>query len=219
MPTQLTAKAVDQDTYLITYSPLDEEGASVIPSALGWTLTDAAGNVINNQSAVAIAAPGATNNVVLAGDDLKRSDGKSRIVIFEGTYTSPITAAATPLRDTIVFNIELVPYTYDPGTAIGQVRERIGDTDFRANQCGAKPSGGNFTDDEISNALSRRGGDVDRAAADLCETLAIMWAGAGEQITVRGTPIYTTLKSGQYREMAKLLRRSKFTFGVHYGSR
>lgn len=214
MPSQLTTKAIDQSTYLVTAGTFtDESGTAVTPKTFTWTLTNAAGEVINSRSAVS-ETPAGTVKILLSGNDLKRSDGKSRIVAITYTYDSSLGSDLTSI-DTVFFGLELTPYTYDPGTTVGQVRERIGDTDFSSNQCGVKPSGANFTDDEINNALSATGSDVDRAAARLCDTLAIMWAGAGEQITVRGTPVDTTQKAVQYRLMARQLRGSRFGFEVY----
>jgi hypothetical protein len=96
-------------------------------------------------------------------------------------------------------------FTYDPDTALGQVRELIGDTDDSAD-AGVKPDGSNFTDAQVSNALSRANQNVKRAAADLCETLATMWAGQAGRITIGRYVIDSSATASRYAEMAKQLR-------------
>ena len=72
--------------------------------------------------------------------------------------------------------------TADLTTAVGQIRLEIGD-DKEAD--GVRPSGDNFTDEELTHFYTVEGGDgsvdpvqkyVGRASAKACETLAVMWA-------------------------------------------
>jgi hypothetical protein len=65
-----------------------------------------------------------------------------------------------------------LPFAYDPTTDLGKVRLEIGDTDQGE---GVKPSGGNYSDEELQVWLTREG-NVMRAAAAACEALAVTWA-------------------------------------------
>ena len=105
-------------------------------------------------------------------------------------------------------------YTYDPDTAIGQVRELIGDTDFTTD-AGIKPDGTNFTDDQVSNALAATGNNIELAAARLCDTLARMWLAYSSTITIGRYKIDPSQQAAQYREMARQLRGSRFVLEVY----
>jgi len=212
MTVQLTTRAIDQSTYLVTAVFTDESAVAVTPDTLTWTLTDVAGAVINAREDVA-ATPAATNNILLQGDDLKLSEGKTRILFFEGTYTSSL-GAGLPLVESATFALELTPYTYDLDTTIGKVRSKIGDTNF-ATDSGVRPDGTNFTDDEITVELNANNGEVARSAASLCDTLAIQWAGAGETVNLGGYQISTIAKSLNYQKMASRLRGLKVTFRAY----
>lgn len=88
MPTLLSTLAVEESTYVITATFTDEDGTSVVPSSVTWTLTDNRGNVINSRSAVS-ATPAASIDIVLTGDDLAiGTNGTDRVVTIDATYNS-----------------------------------------------------------------------------------------------------------------------------------
>lgn len=78
-------------SHIIQATFTDENGASVIPDSVLWTLTDLVGNVINSRCDVSV-PPAATVEIPLQGDDLLVSDDEPdmarRQVIVEATYTS-----------------------------------------------------------------------------------------------------------------------------------
>lgn len=104
MPTTLTTRAIDKSTYVINCAFTDEAGAAVIPDSITWTLTDDAGTVINSRSAVAVAPPAASIDIVLSGNDLKYSDGAPRVLTINAVYDSTL-GSNLPLKDSVRFMV------------------------------------------------------------------------------------------------------------------
>ena len=107
MALDLTTPAPEEGAYVITAAITDEDGTALIPTTLTWTLTDADGQIINDLQNTTIAAPAATNNIVLSGDDLAMSNANKpvRILTLNGTYTSTY-GTGLPLREQCKFSIE-----------------------------------------------------------------------------------------------------------------
>lgn len=107
MPVHLAEKAIEGSTYEVTVNWVDENGDSVTPSAMAWTLMDGEGNIINNRDAVAIGVPSATEVILLEGADLDASGDAAarRFVYWNGTYTSVVHGAGKPLKDIVSFDI------------------------------------------------------------------------------------------------------------------
>ena len=107
---KLTTLATEQSTYIITVAFTDEDGASVVPKTVVWTLTDTSGTVINSRTQVS-ATPGASVDIVLSGDDLAITGetGKERNVVVEATYDSS-RGNDLPLTDGVRFTISPLPY-------------------------------------------------------------------------------------------------------------
>lgn len=89
MPSILTTTATEQSTYVVSVAFTDETGASVVPSAVAWTLSDVEGNVVNSRSAVSV-TPAASIKIVLSGDDLavNSTAGNIRKLYIAATYNS-----------------------------------------------------------------------------------------------------------------------------------
>lgn len=106
MPTTLEARAVEKSSYTITAAFTDELDAAVIPNAgLTWTLTDGAGNVINNRSNVDL-TEAASVDITLSGNDLALgNNGNKRIVTVQGTYNSAA-GSNLPIKDQVIFYID-----------------------------------------------------------------------------------------------------------------
>lgn len=100
----LELRAVDKSTYIVRASFADEDGAAATPTAVTWTLTDSAGNVINEREGEVI-APDDVIDIVLSGEDLDFADGPTRVLIVEATYTSTL-GAGLPLKNQCKFDIE-----------------------------------------------------------------------------------------------------------------
>jgi hypothetical protein len=112
MPISIQEPAIELSTYEIRVDWEDEQGNSVAPDTMAWTLHDIDNNVVNNRLNVTITTPLASELLPLEGDDLEifgRGPVK-RYVTFEGTYTSPRWGAGKPLRDVVDFPIN--PLTY-----------------------------------------------------------------------------------------------------------
>lgn len=106
MPTELQLHATERSTIAIRVTITDEAGASLTPTTLKWTLTDANGAVVNSRSAV-IVTPAATVVIVLTDADLSLAalSGTTRYLLIEGTYTSSL-GTGLALRDQLTFTID-----------------------------------------------------------------------------------------------------------------
>lgn len=87
----------------------DEEGNSVAPDSLTWTLSDRAGTIINSREDEEVVDLAATVNIVLSGDDLAILPTEAvayaeRIVTIKGTYDSTY-GNDLPLRHEEMFYI------------------------------------------------------------------------------------------------------------------
>ena len=89
MPVKLDTHAIEEGTYLIQYTFTDEDGTTVVPSAVLWTLTDRDGATINGRTGVSATAA-TTVSILLTGTDLTIVAGKAneRLMLIEWTYTS-----------------------------------------------------------------------------------------------------------------------------------
>lgn len=101
---RLTTLAVERSTYVVTVSFADENGTAVVPATATWTLTDAAGTVINNRSAVSLAPMAAGKEIVLSDADLSLTGSvpAERVLTILATYTSTLGAGLT-FKDEIRF--------------------------------------------------------------------------------------------------------------------
>ena len=102
--TTLTVSAIDQSTYVIIASFRDENGQAVEPNDdLMWTLTDTAGNVINDRYQVPIGAATSVS-IVLHGADLAVDHDCLLHVMIEGTYNSDL-GIGLEIRDQVSFTV------------------------------------------------------------------------------------------------------------------
>jgi hypothetical protein len=95
MAENLATIAMEKSTLVVSLSFTDEAGVSVVPTALTWTLTDAAGAVINTREDVVVSTPATTVKIVLSGNDLAIQAGETahrveRRLTVEATYTSDL---------------------------------------------------------------------------------------------------------------------------------
>jgi hypothetical protein len=104
----ITVMPPEKGTAKVTVTFSDETGASVAPSAVTWTLTDRAGNVINDRLDVAV-TPGATVTFALYGNDLAiTGNDAQRVLLIEATYNSSL-GSNLPLKAQAFFTVaELV---------------------------------------------------------------------------------------------------------------
>ena len=109
MPTNLSTKAVEKGTFIITTAFADEDGTAVTPQTFTWTLTNKAGTVINSREDVAGPSPlTASIDTVLQGADLailSPQDDRVRVFTIEGTYNSNA-GSNLPLHDKCTFIIQ-----------------------------------------------------------------------------------------------------------------
>jgi hypothetical protein len=97
--------ATEESTYVVTISFTDEDGDPVVPTAIAWTLTDNEGTVVNGRSAVSVAVPAASVEIVLQGADLVVADpaeSVERRMIVRATYNSSL-GIGLPLNDSCLF--------------------------------------------------------------------------------------------------------------------
>ena len=107
MAVRLTEVADEESTYVVTAAFTDEDGTTITPDTLTWTLTQTDGTVVNSRSAVVVASPAASEDIVLKGDDLAILEGErmeERIVTIEATYSSGL-GSGLPLKSEIHFHV------------------------------------------------------------------------------------------------------------------
>jgi len=106
--TILATKAKKNGTFVVTVDFTDEDGSTLTPTTMTWTLTNPAGETVNSRLDVSIAAPTSSENIVLQGDDLAIPESSRevlRVLTLEGTYTSTY-GADLPFKDQVYFYIE-----------------------------------------------------------------------------------------------------------------
>ena len=117
MPTTLTEIAEEESTYLITFAFTDEDGNSVVPAAIVWSLTDDTGNIINsltdqiepNASSVTIVLTGDDLQVTAAETALARVGNRTTVrrhLVVEATYDSVTYGNGLGLNGEAVFELE-----------------------------------------------------------------------------------------------------------------
>lgn len=108
MPISIQEPAIEGGSYEVRIDWEDEQGNSLAPTTMAWTLHDADNSVINNRASVAITAPAATELIFLEGADLliPGKQAIKRYISFVGTYTSPVHGAGKILVDQVDFPIE-----------------------------------------------------------------------------------------------------------------
>lgn len=116
MATELTGRATEKSTYIITASFTDEDSNAVTPNSLTWTLSDKNGTVINSREGIdfevddGTSTPGvlsATVNIILNGNDLQiinNRDIETRRIVLESTYDSSL-GNDLPLRGAAEFEV------------------------------------------------------------------------------------------------------------------
>ena len=104
MATSLTVTAVEESTYIITATFINEDGDALTPTSVVWTLSDIDGTVINGRENVSI-TPDTAVDIVLTGRDLVVSGSRSRVVTVQATYDSTY-GSALKLKSSATFDIE-----------------------------------------------------------------------------------------------------------------
>ena len=106
MPTDLSDRALEESTYIVTCTFTDEDGNSVIPNQIHYTLTDEDGTVMNSIDSATVSSPATATDIVLSGDDLSLTHARAslRILTVEATYDSNA-GTGLPLKDEARFHI------------------------------------------------------------------------------------------------------------------
>ena len=95
--TELSIKAADRGTIVISGTFQDENGDPVTPNSATWTLTNGA-SVVNERTEVNFDAPLSSSfSVVLTDADLAYADGAERYLVVDYRYDSD---AGNDLRNT-----------------------------------------------------------------------------------------------------------------------
>jgi hypothetical protein len=110
MPVSLTDHALEQGSFLVSYTFKDLSGTDVIPKSASWTLTDKDGTIINDRENEDITGDdlAADIYITLQGDDLVLADPENnlRIVTIKGVFDDPSYGEDLPYRDEIRFYID-----------------------------------------------------------------------------------------------------------------
>ena len=105
----MTTHAQEKSTYVVQVKFYDEDGAAETPTAITWTLSTSGGTVINSRTAVSVAAPASTINILLSGLDLAFQTGEyntaERVLTINATYTSDL-GAGLPLKEEFRFLVD-----------------------------------------------------------------------------------------------------------------
>lgn len=88
MPITLTTRARDSNPAVMHIEFRDAAGNAVTPTSAAWTLTNAAGTVVNSRSAVAIAPLDSAVDITFLSADTEYADGPMRRMLVEWVYTS-----------------------------------------------------------------------------------------------------------------------------------
>lgn len=111
MPTNLDVIFKEEGTGIVGAAFTDEDASAVTPNAITWTLTDAAGTVINSREDVAVASPDTSIDIVLSGDDLQILTAEAsqkyveRLILVKSTYDSSL-GSDLPAKQSGAFLIE-----------------------------------------------------------------------------------------------------------------
>jgi len=108
MPTDLTTRAVEESTFIVTATFTDEDDDYVSPNSLTWTLTDGDGNIVNSREDVVVSSPSTSEDFVLTGDDLVVAGSSVRILTLEADYNSDA-GSGLKLKDQVQFFIHNLP--------------------------------------------------------------------------------------------------------------
>ena len=101
----LSVDVLQGGTIVLTASFTDEDGNSVVPNTLTYTLLDAYEEVVNTLEDQTI-TPASSVEVVLSGDDLP--DAVSYYFVVEGTYDSDA-GTDLPLKGYATFTVTRLP--------------------------------------------------------------------------------------------------------------
>ena len=93
---------------VIVFIAYDEDDTNVMCKTLTWTMVNENGAVINSRTAVVIAVPALTNNIVLDAADTLYTDGRYRYITINGTYDSATYGNDRPLVERILLEIESI---------------------------------------------------------------------------------------------------------------
>lgn len=104
MPTTIKTQANEESTFVVTVAFTNAAGTAVTPKSATWSLLDKDDNVVNGRNAVTISSLASSVDIVLSGDDLLRSDGKTRKLLVETVYDSD-EGSDLPLKDELTFQI------------------------------------------------------------------------------------------------------------------
>lgn len=105
MPIILTKKANEESTYVIRIDFYDEDGLSLVPNTVVWTLTDSDGTVMNSRTAVAASAA-ARVNITLSGNDLALPTVDTKRILYISSAYDSLYGTNLPLNEEVEFDIE-----------------------------------------------------------------------------------------------------------------
>ena len=106
MPLFLKKSAKEGSSYIVNIVIKDEEGNLVTPNNLYWTLTDFAGNIVNNRKDVKITSLSSSVNIPLTGNDLP---AKNIVFTVKGKYDSTY-GNDLDLQDSIAITVNNLIY-------------------------------------------------------------------------------------------------------------
>jgi hypothetical protein len=103
----LLTSAKEGNTYVITYSFIDETGVTMTPFLANWSLRNNLGAIVNNRSVVSIVTPATSGTIILTKDDLIYEENSStfRTFTLSAVYNGNYGSVSTVIEEA-QFNIE-----------------------------------------------------------------------------------------------------------------
>lgn len=104
MSTVLTNRAISGGTYSITVPFKDEDGFSVIPTSITWTLLNESGNVVNGRLNVEV-TPASSITILLSGADITLSGDSEevRYISLKAIYDNAYATGLESIQDISFF--------------------------------------------------------------------------------------------------------------------
>lgn len=131
--TFLPKVATELGTYIIDVTLLDEDGDSLAPATLSWSLKDVGGNVVNSREDVEIDPPTSSVTITLTGADLALTANRpaQRILSLSGTYTTAlgVEAALTESATFIIAPLATSTNGRDLDNMLAMMGVLLGDVD------------------------------------------------------------------------------------------
>ena len=105
MAINLTTKAKDRSTYIVTIDFLDETDTPVVPKSATWTLSNETGDIVNDREGETFDPLAASVDLALSGLDTAYALGRARYLKVHAVYDS-VVENDLPIIEEAIFEID-----------------------------------------------------------------------------------------------------------------